>query len=51
MNKKLDDHQWIYYLETPRQQSEQPVKLNAILKSRIETFMSTRKIKRLLTEE
>jgi hypothetical protein len=50
MNKQPDEHQWIYYLETPRHQVH-PVKIDTILHQRLQAFMNTKKIKLLLTKE
>lgn len=50
MNKYPETHEWLYYLETPRQDM-QPIKIDEILQSRLRTFMEVKKIRLLLAEE
>lgn len=50
MNKHTETHVWLCYLETPRQ-AVQPVKIDAILQTRLQAFMNVKKIRLLLVDD
>lgn len=50
MNQTPDTHEWLYYLEIPRH-DDHPVKIDAIVQQRLETFLKLKKIKRLLKDD
>lgn len=50
MNQTPNTHEWLYYLETPRQ-TERPVKIDAIVQQRLDAFLKLKNIKRLLQDD